>query len=92
MVELAFHEQAFEVGEGAQRVGKHLGLGVLHHGHALLVVDIGNGKSLGGKHIEECLLGIDVVVDCLVEIEVVASEIGEDAAGKVQTIDAVLHA
>ena len=92
VVESAFHEKAFEVGKCAQRVGKHLGLGVLHHGHALLVVDICDGESVGRQHVEKCLFGVDIVIHSLVEIEVVACEVGEDAAGKMQTIDAVLHA
>ena len=39
---------------------------------AVLVVGIGNGKGSLRQSVEECLLGVTVVLECLVVIEMVA--------------------
>ena len=88
--EVALQDSGSEVCHAAGRVGLHGSLGVLYHDHAVLVVGIGNGKGCLRQSVEECLLGVAVVLECLVVIEMVAGEVGEQASGKLQSSDTLL--
>ena len=79
-----------EVSHLTDGIGLDSGLRVLHHDHAVLVVGIGDGEGALGQSVEEGLLGIAVVLECLVIVEVVAGEVGEDASGELQSSDALL--
>ena len=88
--EMTFYNLCLEVSHLASRVGLYLCLGVLNHHHAILVVGIGDSKGCLWQHIEECLLGITIVLECLMVVKVVASKVGEYTTGKLQTTDTLL--
>ena len=88
--EVHLDDACAEVGHLSDGVGLHRGLGVLHHHHAVFVVGVGNGEGRLGQAVEERLLGVAVVLERLVVVEMVACEVGEDAAGKLQSADALL--
>ena len=89
-IEVVFEETALEVGQAAQRVGVHLGTGVLRHHQSVLVIKVGYYESILGQCIEESLLGTQVIVYRLVVVHVVAREVGEDTSGKLEPTDAAL--
>ena len=88
--EVALQDSCLEVCHGAGRVGLHGSLGVLHHDHAVLVVRIGDGEGSLRQTVEECLLGIAVVLECLVIVQMVTRQVGEQTTGKLQTADTLL--
>ena len=87
---MALDNLALEVGHAPGGVGLDGGLGVLHHHHPVLVVGIGDGKGFLGQQVEKGLLGIAIVLEGLVIVEMVAGEVGEDASRKLQSADALL--
>ena len=89
-LEMAFQETGLEIGHALCGVGLHLCLGVLHHEESVLVVGIGDGECSLWQTVEEHLLGVAVILERPMVVEVVAREVGEDAAGEVQASDAVL--
>ena len=88
--EVTLQNPGSEVCHAAGRVSFHGSLGVLYHNHAVLIVGIGNGKGSLRQSVEESLLGVTVVLECLVVIEVVAGQVGEQASGKLQASDTLL--
>ena len=78
------------VGHALCAVGLHLCLGVLHHEHTVLVVGVNHSKSLTGQHVEEGFFCVAVVLERLVIVEMVACEVGEQSACKLQSADATL--
>ena len=88
--EMTLNDLALEVGQRAGRVGLHRGFGVLHHHHAVLVVGVGYGERCLGQTVEERLLSVAVVLERLVVVEMVACEVGEDAAREGQSADTLL--
>ena len=89
-LEMALNETGLEVGHRPGGVGLHRGLRVLHHKETVLVVGIGDGKGTLGQLVEEHLLGIAVVLERLVVVQMVAGQVGEDASPELQTSYAVL--
>ena len=85
-----FQDASFVVCRAARGIGAHGGRRVLHHHAAVLVVGVGDGESVSTEMVEECLFRIAVVLKSLVVIEVVACEVCENAAGKLQAADAFL--
>ena len=63
----------------------------MSHDQAVLVVKVGKAESIFRHIIEEFLLSLEVVLDSLMVIQVVAREVGEDAADKLQPADALLR-
>ena len=90
-VDAVFDVAAAEVGVSAHRVGVAGGAGVLQHHQAVRVVGVDEGPGRGGEVVEQTLLGGEVGVEGFVVVEVVAGEVGEDAAGEVQAGGALLH-
>ena len=90
-VESLLDDASLEVGHRAQRVAVLVGTGVLDHHLAHLVIGIHQCKRPGRQRVKEHLLGGDVVVHRLVEVHVVTGQVGEDAAGKGDALDAALH-
>ena len=88
--EMTFYDLCLEVSHLASRVGLYLRLGVLNHHHAILIVGVGYSKGCFWQHVKECLLGIAIVLECLVVVEVVASKVGENTTSKLQTADTLL--
>ena len=62
---------------GACGVGVDAGAGVLGHHQTVLVVSVGYGEGVGFETVEEALLGVAVVVEGLVVVDMVAREAGE---------------
>ena len=89
-LEVALQYAGSEVCHLSYRVGLHLGLAVLHHYHAVLVVGVGDGKCRLGQAIKEGLLGVAVVFKGLVVVQMVAGEVGEYASGKLESANALL--
>ena len=87
----ALDDFAAEISHSAQRVGVLAGSSILEHYHSALVVGIDQCKGIGRKRIEEHLLGAYVVVHSLVEVKMVACEIGENGTAELEPVDAVLH-
>ena len=85
-----FNETGFEIGRRLQRVGSHRCLGVLHHHHPVLVVNVGEGKGRGRQCVEETFLRLDIIGKRLVEIQMVVGDVAENTAGECQTLNAVL--
>ena len=71
-------------------VGGYGRLAVLRHDQSILIIFVRDGKSSLFETIEEAFLGVAVVVKSFVIINVVACEISEECAVKVQTRDALL--
>ena len=88
--EMTFYDLCLEVSHLTSRVGLYLRLSVLNHHHAIFVVGIGDSKGCLWQHIEECFLGIAIVLECLMVVEVVASKVGEYTASELQTTDTLL--
>ena len=63
---------------------------ILHHHHSVLIVDIGNCKCIGWQLIEEQFLCTDIVLERLMVVQMVASDIGKHATCKCQTANTVL--
>ena len=78
------------VGHGAHTVTAMTSLGVLQHHLTVAVVEVGDSKSLFLQAIEELLFGMQIVLERLMVVQVVACQIGEDAAIEVQAADALL--
>ena len=81
---------AFEIGCATHGISFHLGPCILYHHHAILVIGIGNGKSLARQSIKECLLGIAIVLKGLMVIQMITRQIGEDTSGKGESTYAML--
>ena len=87
---MAFQNACPEVGHGLDGVGLHGGFRVLNHEVAVLVIGVDDGECSFGKRVEKCLLGVTVVLESAMVVEMVACEVGEDATCEGQTSDAVL--
>ena len=72
-LEVALQYLRLEVGHATRRIGLHRGTRVLNHHHSVLVVGIGKGKRLLGQHVEEGLLGVAIVLEGFVIVQMVAS-------------------
>ena len=90
-VDALLHQFAIVIGHGAQRVGMVAGRTVLQHHASHLIVNVDQGKRIGGQRIKEHLLGPQILVHGLVEVQVILGEVGKHTTGPTQTIDAVLH-
>ena len=88
--EVHLDDAGAEVSHLPNGVGLHGSLSVLYHNHAVLVIGIGDGESRLGQSVEESLLGIAIVLEGLVIIEVIASEVGEDSTREFQSADTFL--
>ena len=66
-------------------------LRVLYHDHSVLVIDVGDGERIRWEIVEKLFLCFYVIFECLVIIQVITSDIGEQAANKVQSSDSVLN-
>ena len=88
---VTFDNVCAEVSHLAYGVGLDIGFAVLNHDATVFVIGIGDGKSLFGQSVEECLLGVAIVFESLMIVEVVACEIGEDASCKCQSADTFLR-
>ena len=63
---------------------------VLEHHGAIAVVGIGKGEGIGWKTVEKRFLGLEIGIESLMIVEMVACDIGKYATGKAQPRDAVL--
>ena len=89
-VKRLFQNLAVEIGHAHHGVGLYGGSGVLYHDHAVFVISVGDGKSIFRQSVEECFLGITVVLKCLVIVQMVACQVGKDTSSKCQTTDSLL--
>ena len=78
------------VGDGANTVVATTGMRVLQHHFAVAVVEVGEGKGLLLQSVEERLLGVKVVLEGLVVVQMVARQVGKDATIEVEPADALL--
>ena len=89
-LEMTLQQTSFEVGHCACGIGLHRGFGILHHHHSVLVVGVGYGESRLGQTVEESLLGVAVVLESLMIIEMVACKVCEYTSGEMQSADTFL--
>ena len=90
-VQTVFYHLHAEVGQRAHRIFFFAaGGGVLEHDGSVAVVGISQGEGFGRQHVEETLLGFEIVLESLVVVEMVACEVGEYASGERKTGDTVL--
>ena len=87
---MAFQNLCTEVCHAFDGVGLDGSLGVLDHEHAVLVIGVGKCKGVFRQSVEEHLLGIPVVLEGLVVVEMVACEVGENTSHERQAADAPL--
>ena len=90
-LEVALYDMSRIVGNCARGICLHSCLGVLHHYHAILIISIGDSKGTLRQVIEEFLLGITIVLECLMIIKVIAGKIGEKSACESQSAYAFLR-
>ncbi len=88
---MTLNELRLEIGWLLHGISLYRGASVLHHHQAVLVIRIGDGKRIGRKTVEKEFLGPNVVFESFMIIKVVARDVGEDSAHKVQPSNAVLH-
>ena len=85
-----FQHLCLEIGSRAQRISLHDGLCVLHHDHSVAVVHIRHGKSPLGQTVEKCLLGVAVVLECLMVIQMVTRKVRKNTSCKLQACNTML--
>ena len=90
-VKSRLQQTALEIAHAAQGVCGNLGLGVLCHDQTVLIVQIGNHKGILGHIVKELFLGLEIVLDRLMVIQMVTSQVGEYSAGILQAADALLY-
>lgn len=89
-LEMRLQDFAFEVAKTTQRVGVYLRTGILRHHKSVLVIQVGQAESSFWQFVEELFLGFEVVLHRFMIIQMVAGQISENTAGKLQTADALL--
>ena len=89
-LEVALQDARPVVGHALDGVGLDARLAVLHHEESVLVVSVGDGEGRLRQHVEKHLLGVAVVFERLVIVQVVSREVGEESARKVESADSVL--
>jgi len=87
---MRFQDFAFEVAKTAQRVGVYFRTGILCHHESVLVIQVGQAESSFRQFVEELFLGLEIVLHRFMIIQMVAGQISENTAGKLQTADALL--
>ena len=87
---MTFDDTGTEVGHLTYRIGLYLGLRILHHHTAVLVVGIGNGKGVLAQSVKKRLFGITVVLEGLMVVQMVACQVGKQSSSKGQATDALL--
>ena len=90
-VEKHLDDLAIEVGRRAQRVTARAGSGVLRHNLAVAVVGVHQSESLLGQRVEEAFLGLDILREGLVIVQMVVGYVGEYGSLELQPSDALLH-
>ena len=89
-VETFLENLAAMVSHGLRRICKDFGTCVLCHDESVLVVSVGDSKSLFAQAIEEPFLGVAVVVKSLVVINMVTREVGEHGTSELQSGNTLL--
>ena len=87
---MTFDKAGTEVSHGSCRIGLYLCLRILNHHAAVLVIGIGNGEGILWQVVEEGFLGITVVLEGLMIVQVVARKISKQTTGKLQSANALL--
>ena len=72
---MTFNDLCLEICHAPDGIGLHLGLGVLYHVLSVLVIGIGNGKSIFVETVEESFLRIAIVLNGLVIVQMVACQV-----------------
>ena len=89
--EVALDDAGGEIGRRArQRVCLHRSHGVLSHHGTVGIVYIGECPCRLGQQIKETLLGTQIFTECPVVVKVVTSDVGKNAAGKMQSGGTIL--
>ena len=89
-LEVTFQDAGAEVGHRTGGIGLHGSAGVLHHEQSVLVVEVRDSKRCLGQHVEEGLLGIAVVLESLMIIQMIAGEVREQSTCKLQSANTLL--
>ncbi len=89
-LKMTLYDLRLEVGKCSCRICFYGSLCVLHHDHSVLVIGIGYGESRLRQTIEERLLGIAIVLECLVIVEMVTREVGKQASSEFKSADTLL--
>lgn len=86
-LEMRFQYSSFEVAQTAERVSIYFRLGVLCHHQSVFIVQVGQTERVLRHIVEELLLCFQVVLYCFMIVQMIACQVGEDAAGKFQSAD-----
>ena len=87
---MGFQYPSFEIGQCAERIGQLPGSRILQHDKTGFVVRIRKCESRSRQIIEEFLLGFQVILDCLMIIQVITRQIGKDTSVERQAADTLL--
>jgi len=89
-LKMRFQYSSFEVAQTAERVSIYFRLGVLCHHQSVFIVQVGQTERVLRHIVEELLLCFQVVLYCFMIVQMIACQVGEDAAGKFQSADSFL--
>jgi len=89
-VQQVLHNTAPEITNRLQAISLFCCMGILQHHFAIFIIRICQGEGMGGKPIEKCLFGIQVVHKITMIVEMVVCDVGEDASCKIQPGDTLL--
>ena len=89
-LEVALDDSTSEVSHRASRVGLDSCLRVLYHEQSVFVVGIRDSEGIFVQTVEEDFLGIAVILNSLMIVEMVACQVGEKSSGELQTTNAFL--
>ena len=84
-LERHFEYPGTEIGHRACGICFYRCRSVLHHYHAVFIVAVGNGKSRFRQSVEEGFLGVAIIFECLVIIQMVARKIRKNASCEYQS-------
>ena len=88
--EMRLQYTTLEITQTTQRVSIYMRTGVLCHHQSVLVVQVGQAEGILRHVVEKLLLSLQVIFHCLMIIQMVARQVGEDTSGKTQATDALL--
>ena len=87
---MSLHKACPEITYCACGVVFYIGMAVLYHYGAILVIKVGDGKRIAWQVVKETLFRLQVVVHVLMEIHVVTGKVRENSTCELQTTHTLL--
>ena len=81
--ERLFKDLSFIIGRGSRGIRFDTSLCILHHNWPVLIVGVGDSKSVFTQTVKERLLSVAIILKSFMIVEVVARQVGEECAGEV---------